>query len=84
MLVYHSVFQNSATLVVYNSEEVVGCSAGYVGFASSWRWVKHQEIVIHLFVYLHDTGFVAASVAVIRRTENSHDFLVLCPIISLN
>ena len=66
------------------SEEVVRRSPRHVGFASPRRGVKDQKVVVHLFVYLSDAGVVAAPVAVIGRTENSYDLLVLCPIIALN
>ena len=51
-----------------------------MGLTSSWCRIKHKEIVIHLFIYFHNTSFVTASVTIVRRTEYRHDLLLMRPI----
>ena len=48
--------------------------------APAWRWIKHEELVIHLFVNLHYASFVAAAIAVIRCRENRHNGFLVIPI----
>jgi hypothetical protein len=53
-------------------------------FSSSGSRVEHQKVIVHLFVYFHDTSLVAASVAVIWRAEHCDNLLVVTPIKTLN
>ena len=48
--------------------------------SSAGRGVKHEEVVVHVLVNLHDTGLVRAAVAVIGRREYSDDMLIMTPV----
>ena len=48
--------------------------------AAAWRWIEHEELVVHLFVYLHYASLISATVAVIRCRENSHYGFLMIPI----
>ena len=64
------------------SQEVVGSSACDMRFTATRRWVKHQEIVIHLFVDFHYSGLVTASITVVWRWKDCHNLLLMAPIIA--
>jgi hypothetical protein len=68
---------------VAGSEEVVRSSARDVGLSSAGRWVENQKVVVHLLVHLHDSGFVAAPVTIVRRTKDCYNLFILSPIKSL-
>jgi hypothetical protein len=55
-----------------------------VGFTSAWRRVKHQKVIVHLLVNLHDACLVTTTVTVVWRTKNRDHLLVLGPIKALN
>jgi len=42
--------------------------------------IEDQEIIIHIFIHLHDTCLVCASVTVVRCREDSDDVLIVTPI----
>ena len=66
------------------SEKVIWCAASDVRFTAARCRIKDKEIVIHLLVNLHYTGFVAAPVAVVRSGENCHNLLLVAPIVALH
>ena len=51
---------------------------------STWCWVENEEVVVHLFVNLHDACFITTTVAVVWRGEDSYDLLLVRPIVALN
>ena len=64
------------------SQEVVGGSACDMWLSTARRRVKHQEIVIHLFVDLHYSGLVATPITIVWRWEDRHNLLLMAPIIA--
>ena len=64
------------------SQEVVGGSACDMRLTTTWRWVKHQEIVIHLFVDFHYSSLVATPITVVWRWKDRHNLLLMAPIIA--
>ena len=64
------------------SQEVVGSASRHVWLASSRCGVKYEEIVVHLFVDFHDSGFVSASVAVIGRAKDGYYRLLVAPVVA--
>ena len=64
------------------SQEVVRGSACDMRLSTTRRWVKHQEIVIHLFVNLHYSSLVAAPITIVWRWEYRHNLLFMAPIIA--
>jgi hypothetical protein len=65
------------------SQEVVGCSAGYMGFSSPGCRVEDEVTVVHLFVDLHNARLVAASVAIIWRRKDCDNLLLVRPVVPL-
>ena len=65
-------------------QEVVWSTASNMRLSSSRRRIKHQEVIVHLFINLHNTSLIPTPVTIVRRTENSDHFLVLSPIIPLH
>jgi hypothetical protein len=63
--------------------EVVWSSPSHMGFSSSWCWFKDQEIIVHVFIHLHNTCFIRTSIAVVGCWEYRHNVLLVTPIISL-
>ena len=51
-------------------------------FTSSRSRVEYQEIVVHLFVYFHNTCLIAASIAIVGRGEDGYYLLFMTPIIT--
>lgn len=51
-------------------------------FTAPWRWIKDEEVVIHLFIHFHYTRFITASVAVVRSRKYCHNLLLMTPIIA--
>ncbi len=68
---------------VFFLQKVVGSSSGNVRFALSGSGIKLQKDVFQVLVYFHNSGLVAASVAVVGRTENGHDISVMRPVVAL-
>lgn len=64
------------------SKEIVGSSARNVGLASSRCGVEHQEIVVHVFVHLHNTRLVTATVTVVGCRKDRHHLLFVTPVVS--
>ena len=64
------------------SQEVVGGSACDMWLSTAWCRVKHQEIVIHLFVDFHYSSLISTSIAVVWRWKDRHDLLLMAPIIA--
>lgn len=52
--------------------------------SSSRCGVELQEGVFHVFVELHDSSLVAATVAVVRSGEDSYDALLVAPVVALH
>ena len=52
-------------------------------FATARCWVKDKEIVIHLLVNFHYTGFISTSVAIVGSGEDCHNLLLMTPIVAL-
>lgn len=46
--------------------------------------VEHQKVIVHLFVYFHDTSFVSTSVTVVWCAKHCDNLLVVTPIKALN
>jgi len=65
-------------------QEVVGRSSTDHWLAGARTGVELQEGVFEMLVDLHDCSLIAASVAVIGRTEYSHHIPILTPVVSLH
>ena len=78
----HDARYQPISLLISISQEVVGSSARDMRLTATRRWVKHQEIVIHLFVDFHYSSFVTASIAVVWRWKDRHNLLLMTPIIA--
>ena len=66
------------------SEEVVGdtvCNLWSLSFHVSL--VECSEVSVHMFIYFHDTSFVAATAAVVGCAENSNHLAIMVPRVSL-
>jgi hypothetical protein len=55
-----------------------------VGLSSSRRRVEDKVAVVHLFVHFHNTGFIAASVAIIWRRKDCDHLLLVGPVVPLH
>jgi|LauGreDrversion4_2_1035121.scaffolds.fasta_scaffold159985_2 hypothetical protein len=44
--------------------------------------VENEEIVIHVFVNLHNTCLISTSVAVIWRRKDCHDMFIMTPVVA--
>ncbi len=65
-------------------QEIIRRSPGDVRFAATRGWIELQECVFEVLVDLHDGCLVAAAVAVVGGAENSHDVLVVRPVVALD
>jgi hypothetical protein len=45
--------------------------------------MRNLQITFHMFVQLHDSSLITASITVIRSGKNRHYFFLMRPIISL-
>lgn len=66
------------------SQKVVGGAPGNMGLSAAGRWIEDEEVVVHLLVDFHDSGLVAAPVAVVWRGKDRHDLLLVTPVVSLH
>ena len=46
-------------------------------------WIEYKEVVIHVLIDLHYTGFISASVAIVRCREDSHNIFLMAPVETL-
>ena len=51
-------------------------------FSSPRSRIKNKEIIVHRFIYLHDTSFVSTSITIVWCREYCHDLLLVTPIIA--
>ena len=51
-------------------------------FSSPWSRIKNKEIIVHRFIYLHDTSFVSTSITIVWCREYRHNLLLVTPIIA--
>ena len=61
MIVYICLFVS-----FFLSQEIVRRTPSHMWLSTSRRRIKDQEVVLHLFVDLHDACFITASIAVVR------------------
>ena len=78
MIVYICLFVS-----FFLSQEIVRRTPSHMWLSTSRRRIKDQEVVLHLFVDLHDACFITASIAVVRCWEDSHDLLFMTPVVTL-
>ena len=62
------------------SQEIVRGSSRDVRLASARGRIKYKEIVVHVFVYLHDACLVGTAIAVVRCREYGNDVLIMTPV----
>lgn len=65
-------------------EKVVGSPACNVRLTPPGRGVKLEESILEVLVDLHNRCLVSAAVAVVRRTENGNNVLLVAPIVSFH
>ncbi len=49
-------------------------------FSPSWSGIEHKEIVVHVFVDLHNSSLICTSVAVVRCGEDRDNEFIMRPI----
>lgn len=66
------------------SKKVVGDTVGNLGPLSfDVSLVECSEVGVHMFIYFHNTSFVAATAAVVGCAENSNHLTIMVPRVSL-
>jgi hypothetical protein len=66
------------------SQKVVGGAPSNMGLSAAGRGIEDEEVVVHLLVDFHDSGLVAAPVAVVWRRKDGHDLLLVTPVVSVH
>jgi len=66
------------------SQKVVGGAPGNMGLSAAGRGIEDEEVVVHLLVDFHDSGLVAAPVAVVWRRKDRHDLLLVTPVVAVH
>jgi len=79
-VVWYIMFNRNNTLFNTHSQKVVRCAAGYMGLTSARCRIKYKEVIVHVLVNLHDTGFVSTAVAVVRGWENCYNMFIMTPV----
>jgi len=79
---WSSLFKRCLYVMLLLSQKVIWCAPCHVWLSTAGRRIEHQEVCVHLFVELHDSCLVSATVAVVWRRKDGHDLLFVGPIVT--